>query len=472
MAGLTESGFEVKSFDSIKEELENSFDSIGGSSTFRKASTSPVGQLIGIETKQLYDAWQLANDTYQSRFPDTAQGRALDQLVSLAGLERKFGFKTSGNVYLSGTAGTTIPKGTLFSTESEINFVSQEAVELEAGTAPVIRILKSPGNLASAFTIQVSGGFGDLHSSIEGRSKTISFTSTALQVIAGMDDLFNESGAVSNAVVTSESITITFSSARFLPIFTVVNGGLLIVTNGFPDGAAVGVSAINEGAVVVRAFQVVNINSPISGLDSVINLTDFVTGRDAETDQELRARWRERVQGAQISSAASIKNEVQNLGGVSQAVVFEDKGEIEVVVNGGDDTEIATAIFNNKPAGVLLTGAVSVTLNDVNGNPKPIYFSRPIIRSFFVRVTLIKGDGFPIDGEVQIRGALNEYVSQFQIGAVLRPTPDMIWALNGIPGIHDLSIIVSEDNLNFSNDPVQFSNRELVNFNQIEVIFA
>ena len=472
MPGLTDSGFEIKSFSDIRTELEGSFDSLSGSSPFRKSSTSPIGQLIGIETKQLYDAWQLANDTYQSRFPDTSQGQSLDQVVSVAGLERKFGFRTSGVVYLSGSPSTNIPAGTLVSTANEINFSTQSTIILGNGAVPVIRIDKEPGNSATSFIITVTGGLGGLFSAISGRSETISYTATSSEVISSINTLFDESDAVDSVAVAASSVTITFNSARFMPDFSLINGNLTTVTQGLSDGAAIGVSATEDGPLVVSSFQVVNINSPISGLDSVINFEDFVVGRLTETDQELRSRWTERVQGAQISSEESIRNEVQNLSGVSQAVVFGGSGEIEVVVNGGSDEEIAQTIFNNKPAGISLSGSASVIVTDVNGNPKPVHFSRPTIRSFYVRVRIVKGEDFPVDGEEQIKGALISYVSSFRIGGSIRPTPDMIWVLDGITGINNLGIFISEDNVVFSSIPVQLSNRESISFNSITITSA
>lgn len=473
MPGLTDSGFETKSFQQIREDLEATFKSLGGDQ-FNIRSTSPSGQMIGIFTKQLYDTWQAALNNYQSRFPATSQGKALDHSVALAGLERKGGFKTSGVVYLSGAKGTVVPVRTLVSTLQDVSFETQDEVVLDTGSKPVIRIKRQAGNSADAYRITVQGGFGGLFSGVEGRTELISFAADEATVKAAFDNLLNETGAVETVDTSSSGVSVTFAKERFLPLFLLENGVFSTVRGGVPDGAAVGVNAVEDGPIVISPFQVKQINNPISGLNRVINLTSFVVGREPETDAELRGRWLQRVQGPQISSAVSVRNEVANLSGVSQVLLFEGRGEFEVVVSGGEDEDIAKAIYNSKSLGSFTSGSTSQTIEDVNGNPKIVYFSRPELRSFYVRVTVGRLDDFPADGESLIRSALSDYVNSFRIGGVVRPSPDMIWALRGIPGINTLAIRISDSGLDgsYSLKPVQLLNREKAAFARVEVIFS
>ena len=471
--GVNEGGFQIKSFDEIRTELEASYRSIFGDE-IRVKSTSLLGQQIGIFTKELYDAWQASLNTYQARYPALSFGRALEQIVSLAGLERKGDFKTSGFVYLVGDVGTTIPQGSLLSTQIGHTVQTSSPIVLVDGIAPIIKISKEPGNLAASFILRVVKAFGSFFADEAGNSQTISFTATSSAITDQINTLLNEVDAVSSVGVTSSDITITFRNPQFLPFLSITDGVLSVETAGLPNGGAVGSVAIEPGPIVIDAFDIIEINAPINGLDSVVNTEAFVTGRAAETDLEVRTRWTERISDPQVSSAGAIRNAVKNLSGVSQALIFQDPGEIEVVVSGGEDNEIAKTIQLYKPAGILTLGSKSIVVNDENGNPKPIYFSRPSIRGIYVKVEITRGSGFSTDGESQVRGALIAFINSFQIGGVVRPSPDMIWALSDIVGIDDLSITLSENGNDgsFNSNSITLLNREKIAFERIDVILS
>lgn len=469
MAGLTDRGFETKSFDEIRTELEDSFRTIFGQD-INLDSTSLLAQTIGIFTKHLYDLWQTNSDVYQSRFPNSAQGINLDHLVSVAGLERKQEFRSSGVVYLSGAEGTIVPSRTILSTSNGEEVETLDTATIAKGSKPVLRIKKEQGNLTDHFILQISQDFLTLYTEEVGRSATIPYSSSANAVIAEIDNLFQETGTVDSVVVNQDGFTVNFSRERFLPILQAINADIEIITAGLADGVSVGAAAVLPGPKVIKAFEINSITNPPDGLALAFNFEDFIVGRLEETDQELRTRWLNRVEGALISSGTALENTISNIVGVNQVIVSESKGQIEIIVSGGDEQKIANAIFSAKPVGIDLIGDIRIIVFDNNENPKPIFFSRPDLKNIFVKVRITRNADLDPDTESQVRGALSLFADRFSLGGILRPSPDLIWALKGIRGIDQLEITAAEtSDGNFTTNFITLGSREKLNLEILSV---
>ena len=88
MAGLTEQGFQVKSYDEIRENLENRFKTYFGAE-INTSVGSRFGTLIDIFAYELADAWLALQADYISRFRPFATGNNLDNVGSLTNTPRK-----------------------------------------------------------------------------------------------------------------------------------------------------------------------------------------------------------------------------------------------------------------------------------------------------------------------------------------------------------------------------------------------
>jgi uncharacterized phage protein gp47/JayE len=87
MAGLTSEGFEAKTLEEIKAELESGLRT-EISDTLNVETDSPLGQLIGIFSSKLREVWELAEEVYNSSYPDSASGFSLGALSVLTGTQR------------------------------------------------------------------------------------------------------------------------------------------------------------------------------------------------------------------------------------------------------------------------------------------------------------------------------------------------------------------------------------------------
>ena len=471
MAGIENTGFVKKSFDEIKTEMENTLrQNIG--QDLNLESTSIIGNLISIASKQANDLWELGSSVYNSRFIQTANGNSVDRIVSLLNIDRfqdQFGF---GTAYLYGLVNTIVPIGTSFLTSTGEIYETQEQVTLNVGQAPILTFNRRTGVTTNNFVISQVGNVFGLFSSANG-SETFNLEYSAN--VSSLENAFGVFfGSENIASVTKDAtgkITLNFSTNIFVPNFTSTGLDIEIERAGLRDGAATIVQSINPGAIVTGAGQLNTVQTPVSGLTGVINFATFERGRLRETDLELRQRWFDRIGSSVSSTPQSIRRELLKIPGVLQAIVFEDQpGTAEIVIFGGDPEDIAQSLFDNKIIGIEFTGSTTENAKDAQGLTYPLRFSRPEVLNFEVRIDINRLPDFPLEGVEEIKTLLTTFSNTFRIGSALRPSPDMIWALRTVAGLNSLDIQIKKENeADFSKDSVQLGNRERPEFTSIRV---
>ncbi len=108
MAGLTPTGFEIKTLEEIEGEMDDALHS-GISPTLNLTSTSAFGQLKGVTASHTSEVWDAALALYMSWDRESATGAALDRLGALTGARRKPATASSAVMELSLLAGTYAP---------------------------------------------------------------------------------------------------------------------------------------------------------------------------------------------------------------------------------------------------------------------------------------------------------------------------------------------------------------------------
>ena len=148
-------------------------------------------------------------------------------------------------------------------------------------------------------------------------------------------------------------------------------------------------TATQVGTVDLEIGQISTVQTAVAGLFSVSNTATNNAGTDQETDAELRIRQQRSTSGTSYRQIEAIYSAVAAVDGVTYCRVYQnaetypedDRGipykEIAVVVEGGDNTEIAEAMFLRMPIGVMGHGDTFVSLYDNQGISYPIAFSRP-----------------------------------------------------------------------------------------------
>jgi len=196
-----------------------------------------------------------------------------------------------------------------------------------------------------------------------------------------------------------------------------------------PSSGSITVTATcaTSGSVNAAPATVTSIQTPVYGWQSATNANAASPGNPVETDAALRVRQAASVALPSVSIISGILGAVESLTGVSEAVAYENSTNttnanglpahsISLVVNGGDATQIATAIMNKKTPGCATYGTTTQTVIDSGGVSNVINFYRPTVSNVKIAVTLHALTNYTTVIQAEIQAAIAAYINNLSIG--------------------------------------------------------
>ena len=152
---------------------------------------------------------------------------------------------------------------------------------------------------------------------------------------------------------------------------------------------AVAVAATETGAVNVDAGVITALVSSIAGITALTNAAGVV-GRDVEADAQLRNRYLTTLAFNALGPLVAVQSAVRAVTGVTYAVANDNPTAsavttqgvsipahaLVVVVSGGSDAAVASAISQSKPAGIPTSGATTQNVTRITGDSETIRFER------------------------------------------------------------------------------------------------
>lgn len=263
---------------------------------------------------------------------------------------------------------------------------------------------------------------------------------------------------------TTVTATLTGTPATVVPagtVFSVAVTGTKFETDedATLDGggnADVACTAQETGPKVCNSGTLTVIDTPVAGLSSVTNALDAtVLGTDLETDAALRVRRENELAASANASVDSIREKVLQLDDVTDCYVLENVTDlvdadsipahaIEVVVEGGDQDEIATAVYATKAAGIATAGTTTRTVTDSQGFTHSVKFTRPTLEPIYIIVNLTKDSNWnPSTGPAAVKAALVAYAAEkYRVGSdvVDAPLYVPVFSVAGVVDITSLYI--------------------------------
>ena len=251
-----------------------------------------------------------------------------------------------------------------------------------------------------------------------------------------------------------------------------------------PAGGTIDVNmvATEFGAKIALAGTLTDIITPLSGVTSGTNANDAIVGRDNETDANFKLSAKNQKQKSGTSPIEGIRGAILDLDNIVQAIVNENDDDIivgglephsiEAVVQGGDEDEIAEAIFLSKAGGIQTNGSISKVVTDSQGINHTIKFNTPTDKRVYVIVNITKntdpleGALYPADGDDQIKASIVSWGSAFAIGRdVLKDgASGIINPINEIAGIREVVVYFALTPAPAVNVPIVIANNELASF--------
>lgn len=443
MAGLSETGFTIKRLpevvDSNKALAVTLFqDQVEPGDTVNTDDSSVIGRLVALESPSEADLWEAAQQVYSAFDANAATGISLDNMILLSGIPARFeNTFTTSQVLLAGDTGTTIVSGNVVSsptTSAQFTIVSDIALTPEAAS----------GITVSVITVANSTPYTLTYTRL-GITNTITYTSgvgaTSVSIITGLKSVIDTtySADLATSINTDGTLKITNKDIFFVGTWTNTNNLGIVKVVKLGD-----VIATTVGPLTQPINTITQIVTTRLGWDSVTNPVSAVPGRLRETDEELRVRFRNTKFERATGTVESIYSALFSLADVTQVFIDENDTSVTnvngtpghsflVLIEGGTSVEIAKAIFENRPGGILSFGNTAVTVIDKYGYPRTIRFSRPTLVPIYIEINLTEYSSFPTDGEDQIRNALIASIDAQSIGQ------DVIYSrlytpINSVPG--------------------------------------
>lgn len=181
------------------------------------------------------------------------------------------------------------------------------------------------------------------------------------------------------------------------------------------------------GAIPCAAGELVNISTNITGWETITNPMSANLGSDIESDEELRARRRTTLYNGR-SLSGDVLAALSNIDNIESVFLMVNNGVEPLIrrgvtiapntlytcVLGGNNQEIANALYMRNSAGCGYTGNTQVTVTDPWSNVDyEVKFERPTVRYIDVKVYLQKDTG---TGD--ITSAVTTAIMNYQYGKV------------------------------------------------------
>lgn len=438
--GLTPQGPNIKRLDVILDEMHESMSNKLKANT-KQNPQSLLNHLLTNVADRIAELWEYGSDVYYSQYPTTAEGSSLDNAAQFGGTTREMPAKSYYSVLCTGLDGTTVPADTLIATDTNpaINLTLTEDAQITRSAFNKAVVVLAAENPTSVLSMALNG---ELYSAndLEGLAQTV--TDEAFEVSYEDGKLIVEAvdTASSNTMVLSENLT-TETVASVITFATVDYGDIVI-----PNGV------------------ITKIVKTVAGLQAVENVGSYVAGRLTETDVEMRQSYIDKIYSRSSAMLESIKSAIlENVQGVLSVAPYEnDTNEtdsmgrpphsVEIVVDGGNATEIAQQILNTKAGGISTYGDAETVLHGVYGEDIAIRFNRPayVYVWFQVGVTLSANTNPPTNYADLIKQTILECMKDVQAGCDVVPQKFTTALYKNVSGIDYFDI-----RLHATKDPAE-----------------
>lgn len=213
-----------------------------------------------------------------------------------------------------------------------------------------------------------------------------------------------------------------------------VNGNLwaipspVVIIGGSIDVPA---QCTTPGNVAASAGTINLISTPVAGWATATNAGDATPGASLETDSKARARQAISVALTAVTPIAATTAAVLAVPGVTRINPLENPTgvsdsfgnpphSISLVIEGGDQLAVATAIFLKKTIGCFTNGGTTQIVTDpITGLLSSISFFRPTYENPYVIVVVRSLTGFTTATQTAIQAGIVSYLNSLNIGQTI-----------------------------------------------------
>lgn len=438
--GLTPNGPNIKRLDVILDEMHTELSKRWGVNT-RQNPESFINHLLTDVADQIAQLWELGEDVYYSQYPSSAEGRSLDNAAQYGGSTRESAAKSYYPIHCTGRDGTKLAAGTMISSTmnptTQLTITDTREITRSAFNKATIKI--SSLGTGDVYTVAINGAVYSYAPTDPGAAAILKGLAAAIR-----DEDFTVAMDEENELLRIEAKDITSTNVLVLSENLTTDTVTTIITFG----------TVDTGDILLPEGVITNIVKADAGLLNVVNLCTYIAGRDEETDTEFRQSYADKIFNRSSMMLESIRSAIlNNVQGVTSVAPYENPTHewdeygrpphsIEIVVDGGDSTEIAQQILQKKAGGINTYGDTSVVLTGAYDEDITIRFSRPttIYTWFHLGITLSKTEAIPPNYVDLLRGVVLENMTALEAGADVVPQQFMSELYKACSGISYIDI--------------------------------
>ena len=449
--GITEHGVKIKRLDNILDEIHSNLSKNLGFNT-RQNPQSVINLIVTNFADRIAELWEFGADVYHSQYPYSAEGISLDNAAQFGGVSRRTAAPSYYYILCTGIDGTLLPTGTVISssTNPKTDLALVEQTLISRGTFNTATVKISTANLSGTFTI-ILDDMAYSHVSAPGETDLDILNSICSAID---DDRFTASVDTANRYINIGAISET-------------ENHVMVLTENLTTetvGTVATFATADNGDIPIPKGAITNIVRAVTGLLSVVDVGTYIAGRNRETDQEFRQSYADRIYARSSRMLESIKSAIlDGVQGVTSVSAYENDTNttdgmgrpphsIEVVVDGGDQVEIAKKILDTKAAGISTYGSVEVSVPVEYGDRITVRFNRPIPKKVWFHIALTIGSSsvLPTTYVEIIKDIVIEQTESINAGGGLNPQEEILGSIyKSVPGIEfvDITMAVTDNDV-------------------------
>lgn len=437
---FTDKGYETRRFPEIVESIRQQLETRTGT----PISSNP-SSIIGIINNILANQISVVENNIQALSNSLdiykAEDIYLDRAVRYLGLTRLKAQPAKGLLKITRDSTVRIGQSVRFSNVDGVIFICP-VVETSLRACNSVRF--SPATVVEgvSFSISLNGSnFGITASAVDDTNSVINYFVTEINSTFGYNTS-NDNGVLVINVPDSSENGLSFPSVGNFTVEEI---------SSYNDA-----QSLSEGFLQVPANTITTLETNAPSILSVNNPFEFVSGRDLESDEELRARFERSLANGGTSTYNNILAGLLELPNVDNAFIVENETMQEDLVTGlppksyqcvvvdGNEDNIANQIWDSKPVSVETFGEISSTVKDIKGRSQNVKWSRPINYYMFVEVSYSKYDeeAFPVDGQDLIKDSVLSYGQTLGLDNDVIPERFLGGIYRDVSGIDSLSVRV------------------------------
>ena len=421
-----ERGVIVQGIDEIRAtmtaEAEIKFADKTDGKTLRVDDSSILGRTFALTAKPAVENGDILPLIFAAFDPNSVEGQQLDNLFgNFWRVPRKDSSQSTGLLMLYGRIGTLIASGSEVS-----NSITGDSYQLDND------VLLS-NSTVNGVDIEISSVMGTytLQYTVDGylsQSPVITIVTgvndtTIRQIADRIVDAVNSQSSYLTATRNNDnSVKVIITDQSRTGNFNFTGAGSLVRSY-----SPVYATSVTYNSKESTANQVTSIKTSTSGWISVTNPFTIFASEAVESDEDYRyrAKLTRTVNGN--SKYNSIIMALKSVRGVTYENVQVNTSQntsgsgitnngLSITVMGGNEDDIALALFNSVGEGIGMVGDIEKQVLDINGVPHTIKFSRPVQKALEISMSLVVYPDFPANGQSLIKQALVDYFNNLNVG--------------------------------------------------------